>query len=322
MSEKTRGDIFITVRSKDLTNLNTEGSSGRFVLFENIIADHSEILSIKCVSAIIPNSFLNISAHNNNNKLRFSEAGGGGEKTITIPDGSYDILELGTEISGLMGDASTGGLTYTFTYDEITNKLTITSSDHTNNTAFNFLGTDTCRRCLGFTQSEFTINSAAGITSDRTVDITDGRNSIFIRLPSCSNNKIIESSSGKYSNIVSQIPVTLSRNTFFTYEPSKAFECELTQKQINFIDVNITFQDENEVVDFVRGDWEINLVVSFRKIPYSERQKHKHSLNEAILNKVNQYQQTIMEQNQRQDKLNEFFKNNILNKNIDGQSDS
>jgi len=63
MSEKTRGDIFITVRSKDLTNLNTEGSSGRFVLFENIIADHSEILSIKCVSAIIPNSFLNISAH-------------------------------------------------------------------------------------------------------------------------------------------------------------------------------------------------------------------------------------------------------------------
>ncbi len=322
MSEKTRGDIFITVRSKDLTNLNTEGSSGRFVLFENIIADHSEILSIKCVSAIIPNSFLNISAHNNNNKLRFSEAGGGGEKTITIPDGSYDILELGTQISGLMGDASTGGLTYTFTYDEITNKLTITSSDHTNNTAFNFLGTDTCRRCLGFTQSEFTINSSAGISSDRTVDITDGRNSIFIRLPSCSNNKIIESSSGKYSNIVSQIPVTLSRNTFFTYEPARAFECELTQKQINFIDVNITFQDESEVVDFVRGDWEINLVVSFRKIPYSERQKHKHNLNEAILNKVNQYQQSIMEQNQRQDKLNEFFKNNILNKNIDGASNS
>ena len=94
MAEKTRGDIFITVRSKDLTNLNTEGSSGRFVLFENIIADHSEILSIKCVSAIIPNSFSNISAHNNNNKLRFSEAGGGGEQTITIPDGSYDILEL------------------------------------------------------------------------------------------------------------------------------------------------------------------------------------------------------------------------------------
>jgi len=313
MAEKTRGDIFISIRSKDLTNLNNEGSSGRFVLFENIIADEHEILSVKCVSAIIPNSFLNISAHNKNNKLRFSEQAGGGEKTITIPDGSYDILELGTEISGLMGDASTAGLTYTFTYNEITNQVTITSSNPSNNTAFNFLGTDTIRRCLGFTEGEFTINDSSGIKSDRTVDITDGRNSIFIRLPSCSNNKIIESSSGKYSNIVSQIPVTLSRNTFFTYEPSHAFECELIQKQINYIDVKITFQNETEDVNFVRGDWEINLIISFRKIAFSERQKHKHTLQKAILDKVSQFNQNIMDNNIKQNNLNEFFKKNMLN---------
>lgn len=316
MAEKTRGDTFVTIRSKDLTNLNNEGSRGRFVLFENIIADQNEVLSIKCVSAIIPNSFLNISAHNNNNKLRFSEAGGGGEKTITIPDGSFDILELNTEITGLMGDASTGGITYTFTYNEITNKVNITSSNPSNNTAFNFLGNDTIRRCLGFTQGEFTINNSTGITSDRTVDITDGRNSIFIRLPSCSNNKIIESSSGKYSNIVSQIPITLSRNTFFTYEPSQAFECELTQKQINYIDINITFQDESEVVDFLRGDWEVNLVITFRKIPYTERLTHKNNLQKAILEKVNSYHQTIMENNDKQNKLNDFIKKNISIKNI------
>ncbi len=313
MSERTRGDTFITIRSKDLTNLNAEGSSGRFVLFENIIADEHEVLSISCVSAIIPNSFLNISAHNKNNKLRFAEAGGGGEKTITIVDGSYDILELGSHISGLMGDASTAGLTYTFTYNEITNQVTIKSSDPTNNTAFNFLGTDTCRRCLGFTQGEFTINDSDGITSDRTVDITDGRNSIFIRLPSCSNNKIIESSSGKYSNRVSQVPITLSRNTFFTYEPTKAFECELTQKQINYIDVKITFQNELENVNFVNGDWEINLVVSFRKIPFSERQKHKHTLQKAILDKVSEFHKNIMDNQIKQNNLNDFFKKNMLN---------
>lgn len=313
MSEQTRGSIFITIRSKDLTNLNAEGSMGRFVLFENIIADEHEVLSISCVSAIIPNSFLNISAHNKNNKLRFAEANGGGEKTITIVDGSYDILELGSHISGLMGDASTAGLTYTFTYNEITNQVTIKSSDPTNNTAFNFLGTDTCRRCLGFTQGEFTINDSDGITSDRTVDITDGRNSIFIRLPSCSNNKIIESSSGKYSNIVSQVPITLSRNTFFTYEPTKAFECELTQKQINYIDVKITFQNELENVNFVNGDWEINLVVSFRKIPFSERQKHKHTLQKAILDKVSEFHKNIMDNQIKQNNLNDFFKKNMLN---------
>ena len=48
MSEKTRGDVFITIRSKDLTNLNPEGSMGRFVLFENIIADHN-IICILCI---------------------------------------------------------------------------------------------------------------------------------------------------------------------------------------------------------------------------------------------------------------------------------
>ena len=314
MAEKTRGDVFITIRSKDLTNLNTQGSSGRFVLFENIIADANEVLNIKCVSAIIPNSFLNISAHNNNNKLRFTEQAGGGEKTIIIPDGSYDILELGTEISGLMGDASTAGLTYTFTYDMITNKETITSSNPNNNTAFNFLANDTVRRCLGFTEGEFTINSSAGIISDRTVDITDSRNSIYIRLPSVSNNKIIESSSGKYSNIVSQIPITLSRNTYFTYEPSQAFECELTQKQINYIDINITFQNESEVVDFLRGDWECNLVVSFRKIPYSERLKKNHSINKEIIDKVGQFQQTVIDNSKRQEEINKFFKKNILDK--------
>lgn len=314
MAEKTRGDVFITIRSKDLTNLNTEGSSGRFVLFENIIADANEVLSIKCVSAIIPNSFLNISAHNNNNKLRFAEQAGGGEKTITIPDGSYDILELGTEISGLMGDASAAGLTYTFTYDEITNKETIKSSNPSNNTVFNFLGNDTVRRCLGFTQGEFTINDSDGITSDRTVDITDGRNSVFVRLPSASNNKIIESSSGKYSNIVSQIPITLSRNTFFTYEPTQPFECELTQKQINYIDIKITFQDEFEVVDFLRGDWECNLVVSFRKIPYSERLKKNHTINKEIIDRVGQFQQTVLDNAKRQEEINNFFKKNILDK--------
>ena len=314
MAEKTRGDIFITIRSKDLTNLNTQGSSGRFVLFENVLADANEVLSIKCVSAIIPNSFLNISAHNKNNKLRFAEQAGGGEKTIIIPDGSYDILELGAKISGLMGDASTAGLTYTFNYDEITNKLNITSSNPNNNTSFNFLGTDTVRRCLGFTQNEFTINDSDGITSDRTVDITDGRNSIFIRLPSCSNNKIIESSSGKYSNIVSQVPITLSRNTFFTYEPTQAFECELTQKQINYIDINITFQNEEEVVDFLRGDWEVNLIITFRKIPYSERLKKNHSINKEILDRVGHFQQTLLDNAKRQEEINSFFKKNILDK--------
>ena len=85
------------------------------------------------------------------------------------------------------------------------------------------------------------------------------------------------------------------------------------KKQINYIDVKITFQDELENVNFVNGDWEINLVVSFRKIPFSERQKHKHTLQKALLDKVSQFNQTIMDNNIKQNNLNQFFKKNMLN---------
>ena len=120
---------------------------------------------------------------------------------------------------------------------------------------------------MGFTSSIQIINSSNGITSNRAVDITDTRNSIFIRLPNLNNNKVIESNNGKFSNVIAQVPVELSRNTFFTFEPPQSFKCELSQKQINSIDILITYQDETNNVNFERADWEINLLISFFRAP-------------------------------------------------------
>ena len=139
--------------------------------------------------------------------------------------------------------------------------MTITNSG--NDATFDFTSDNTCRRFLGFTNSIQIINSSVGITSNRAVDITDTRNSIFIRLPNLNNNKVIESNNGKYSNVIAQVPVILSRNTFFTFEPPQSFKCELSQKQINSIDILITYQDESNMVNFERADWEINLIISF-----------------------------------------------------------
>jgi len=261
---RTRGDVFIAIRSRDLTLTSQQdyNNTGRFNLFENIIAEEDEILAVELVSATIPNTFYNLSNNNSNNTLTFSETGFG-ERTITIPSGSYNILEITEKIKTLMEADSLefmNGLTYTFSYDEINNLLTITNSNPTvKNTTFNFTTTTSCRRFLGFSSNSFTINSTAGITSDRAVDITDTRNSIYIRLPNLSNSKVLESSSGKFSNIIAQVPIALSRNTFFIFEPPTEFICELTQKQINSIDINITYQNETEAVNFEGCDWEINL---------------------------------------------------------------
>ena len=108
--------------------------------------------------------------------------------------------------------------------------MTIKNSNPTvKNTTFDFTPEDTCRRFLGFKSQEISITTTAGITSDRAVDITDTRNSIYIRLPNLSNSKVMESSSGRFSNIIAQVPVTLSRNQFFNFDPPVEFICEFNR---------------------------------------------------------------------------------------------
>jgi len=319
--EKTRGDVFITIRSRDLlsTAVGDNNNSGDFTLFENIIAEEDEILTVELVSATIPNSFYNLSNNNSNNTITFKE-GSSSYATLTIPSGSYDILELSTKLKTLLEAQSTtfgNSYTYTFSYDEINNLLTITNSG--NDAMFDFTTSNTCRRFLGFTSSIQTINSADGIVSDRAVDITDTRNSIYIRLPNLSNSKVIESNSGKYSNVVAQVPIELSRNTFFTFEPPQSFKCELVQKQINSISINITYQEETNPVNFERADWECNLIISFFKISQAEKKARKfsHSLQKEMLNKIDNYHNNIVEQKQRDEEIKKYLEDKLKNIKID-----
>lgn len=313
--DRTRGEIFITIRSRDLisTSIGDNNNAGRFNLFENIIAEDNEILTIELVSATIPNSFYNLSANNNNNIIKFTE-GLNPYVELTISSGSYNILELGAEIKILLEAQSVifgNSYTYTFTYDEINNLLTIKNSG--NNAVFDFTGNNTCRRFLGFTSSIQTINNSNGITSDRAVDITDTRNSIFVRLPNLNNNKVIESNNGKYSNVIAQIPVELSRNTFFTYDPPVSFKCELSQKQINSIDILITYQEDTNAVNFERADWEINLLVGFYRAPNDviSQRRLSHSIEQDMLNRVNNFYSTTEEKDKEAKELKSFFTENL-----------
>jgi len=310
--EKTRGDIFIAIRSRDLISTAQQdyNNSGRFNLFENIIASDDEVLGVSLISATIPNSFYNLSNNNKNNKLKFKETGDTDFQTITIPSGSYDILELSDKVKELLEANSTNSLLYTFTYDEINNTLNIKNNNPTiYNTTFDFTIEDSCRRFLGFKSQEITINSTNGITSDRGVDITDTRNSIYIRLPNLSNNKVMESSSGKFSNVIAQVPVVLNRNTFFNFEPPTEFICELTQKQINSIDINITYQEETEAVNFENCDWEINLKISFFKSHHThdKMREYHHTIEKQLRTQIEERQAKLLKEHQEQTELNNFI---------------
>lgn len=314
---QTRGSIFISIRSRDLlsTAIGDNNNSGRFNLFEDIIADDDEILGVELVSATIPNSFYNLSNNNANNKITFKE-GANPYTTLTIPSGSYSILELSTELKGLLEAQSViwgNSYSYTFIYDQINNLLNITNSG--NDAIFDFTTTGTCRRFIGFTESIQTISTAAGITSNRAVDITDTRNSIYVRLPNLSNSKVIESNSGKYSNVVAQIPIELSRNNFFTYDPPTKFVCELVQKQINSISINITYQEESNPVNFERADWECNLMISFFRISKTEKRNREfsHSLQQDMYNQIDRFNTNRIETKQREEEIKKYLDNKLKN---------
>lgn len=309
---RTRGDLYIAIRSRDLllTGKPNFNNSGRFTLFENVIASDDEVLGVSLVSAIFPNSFYNLSNNNQNNKLKFKETGDIDFITLTIPSGSYDILELSSKIKELLENNSTNSLTYTFTYDEINNSLNIKNSNPTvYNTTFDFTIENSCRRFLGFRSQEISITTTNGIDSDRGVDITDTRNSIYVRLPNLSNSKVIESNNGKYSNIIAQVPVSLSRNTFFIYEPPVEFICELSQKQINSIDINITYQDETEAVNFEGCDFEINLKISFFKSHHThdKMREYHHTIEKELSKQIEERQTRLLQEHQDQIELNNFI---------------
>lgn len=302
----TRGSNLICIRSRDLSNTNLLGNNGRMVLQSPIEANENERLYVCVLSATFPNSWYNLSNYLNNNTISFKETGDSDFKLITLDEGSYNILELIAHIKAKLEANSTNSLTYTLTYSEITNSVSIQHSNMSNiTTTLDFTTSTTCRRMIGFLSSIQTISSSA-IVSDRAVDITDTFNSIYIRLPNLSNQKVIESSTNRYSNIVAHIPVPFSRNTIFTYEPSKPFCVELLQKTISAIDINITFQNEEQQVHFGKGDWEVNLLIEYRL--NMEKTRPPYSIHNQIVKQMKKYDKKQIENKNNLEELKRLIK--------------
>ena len=81
---------------------------------------------------------------------------------------------------------------------------------------------------------------------------------------------------------------------------------ELTQKQINSIEISITYQNEIDEVDFNRADWEINLEINFHSKPLPK--KRKVYLNKAILSKYDNYRKHILHTQKRQKEISDLKK--------------
>lgn len=103
------------------------GSSSKFRIMLN--SEYNGLKTIRLIACTIPNTlyvFTDNPAKPTNTITLLETAQP--DAIITIPNGTYNIVQICAELASLLTAASPSGSVYTVTYSQITNKITVTST--------------------------------------------------------------------------------------------------------------------------------------------------------------------------------------------------
>jgi hypothetical protein len=286
----------IFVRSKDgifvNQNIHTDFS---IVLKKSITKNEDELFKVILQSAQIPYTFRN--TNENNNYIDYKE--NGVLKTpIQINSGNYNILELITEIqTQLNNNTSFASDNYTLTYNQIENKVNI-SSLSTQNTEFLFnSGVNVLKsinKQLGYTNdNNITINNLSSSISDSFVDLIR-IHSLFIR-SNLSSNSSIDSESLTNTDILVNIPINSNPLSMIQYQYYEGMSYNLIDNdKITQISIRLTDQNGNLIDLGKQINFEFLLNIQTIKNPLfvnnnitNEEQLNNETINNVQLRKIN-----------------------------------
>lgn len=175
-----------------------------------------------------------------NHVINFNE--GGGELSATLTAGNYTSTELIAHLKAIMD--AVGGQVYTWAYNAITGKLTVSAPG-----AFTLMwatGTNTGNgidELLGFTQAGGTpADSVAGVSHTAgSVLNTSGENALYLELTPFSPRDIMAmpNLNNNPKQILCKIPVTVSPGGIISYSPepySLRVRGDLDQVRFRLID--------------------------------------------------------------------------------------
>ena len=280
----------IFIRSKDgifiNENIHTDFS---IILKKTITKKEDELFKIIIQSAQIPYTFSN--TNNSNNYIDWKE--NNILKTpIQIPSGNYNILELVSEIENqLNSNTSFSSDNYTLSYDEIKNKVSITSAS-SQNTEFLFNSganvSKSIAKQIGYTNdNDITINNSQNTTSDSFVDLIR-IHSLFIR-SNLSSNNTLDSESLTNTDILVNIPITSNPLEIINYQYYEGMSYNLIEEdKITEISIQLTDQNGNIIDLGKKIDWELLLNIQIIKNPLFIAQPITdiNELNNGILENV------------------------------------
>lgn len=248
-----------TAQTSNITFIGGNKSSIRISLKNggiNIPKNSSSRLLMSLYSATIPTSWYNIRSGDNNS---FILKEGSVEITITIPEGNYNAKILASIIQQLMTSASFYGNTYTMIYNSIKNKFYFTTTDIVNTCYIKFVGDDNAYIQMGFNpNTENIIGNVVPTYSTNSISMYD-KFSVYIR------SSLIQGGSTYLNegttNIIERIGVK-AFNSIATYEANPIQNKFIIGDNIDSIDLQITFEDESNLVNLNGLNWQVSLLFS------------------------------------------------------------
>lgn len=248
-----------TAQTSNITFIGGNKSSIRVSLKNggiNIPKNANSRLLMSLYSATIPTSWFNIRSGDNNT---FILKEGAIEITITIPEGNYNAKVLGATIQTLLNTASYYMNTYTITYNSIKNKFYFTTTDTVNTCYIKFIGDDNAYIQMGFNpNTENIIDPVTGLYSTNSISMYD-KFSVYIR------SSLIQGGATYLNegttNVIERIGVK-AFNSIATYEANPIQNKFIVADNIDTIDIQITFEDETNLVNLNGLNWQISLLFS------------------------------------------------------------
>lgn len=197
------------------------------------------------------NSNPNISANLNNQTLKYSKDSGATWTTITIPQGSYSIDALNTTINGLISASGGTANNVIMTGNYSTLKIDITLG-----TGYRIdLSVGNLYKLLGWTASIFSVSGSGTSLAD----LTNG-------IVSYSINSNIVSGSGSYlsgtqsQSLYSFVP-NVAPGSLIDIAPQNILFCQMNTRTIGTLNINITDQAGNMLVDLSQEPIRYTLII-------------------------------------------------------------
>ena len=266
----------VHIRSKDAVNF-PEGEVLRthfeVILGTAITCFEDEFLQLEVASMEVPFSFYG--TNTNNNILQIQEQGLAAVD-ITIPQGNYNIDELLADIETQMNAGTGIGATYTWTYDIITNKVTV-ATDSAQSCIFLFnSGSEANNLASPFGRS---IAKQIGWTGDFDITITNGNpqtgnsrvdlitiHSLYLRSNIALGNTLT-SRTGTNSSILVKVPIEVNplEMIYFKNEAFGAGRNYLSDNSITNLIFRLSDQNGNTIDLGDEINFEFTLVFSVHK---------------------------------------------------------